>query len=468
MIRLWSSPVAALAALGVAMVPTAAPDRTPPRIVSAVMVDLNGNARAERVRLTYSERVRHARDNDGNYSFVVVGYRVLAVGAATGRSLVLLVKERVSADSAARPAVRYRKTSSKPVLDGAGNQASAQAFRLTRAHGHVPPSQPRPTPAPTPAPAPTPPPSSAPDSDKDGYDDAHDCAPNNAAIHPNAPDLPDLGFVDSNCDRIDGTEANAVFASPNGSDGNAGTKEKPKRQIQAAVIEAAKTGKDVFAAAGTYDLVDAQTGVAVYGGYDPTTWRRSIQSTTTIRGTPQGLFLAQDQDVLVQLVTVMGIPGSGANVYGIRALDGSQLSLQRVTVVSGDGAAGGPGSRGIDGREGGRGFDGVDGSCDVTYRGGQGGTGGSSPAGIPGQGGTAGHGGNPDGNRTDGQPGYAGAGGAAGGAGGKTGNPGRLGGQGQPGPAGAPGSPGAGGATQAVGVAWTGQSGTSGTSGKTG
>ena len=139
MIRLWSSPVAALAALGVAMVPTAAPDRTPPRIVSAVMVDLNRNARAERVRLTYSERVRHARDNDGNSSFVVVGYRVLVVGAATGRSLVLLVKERVSADSAARPAVRYRKTSSKPVLDGAGNQASAQAFRLTRAHGHVPP-----------------------------------------------------------------------------------------------------------------------------------------------------------------------------------------------------------------------------------------------------------------------------------------------------------------------------------------
>jgi hypothetical protein len=73
MIRSWSSPVAALAALGVAMVPTAAPDRTPPRIVSAVMVDLNGNARAERVRLTYSERVRHARDNDGKYSFVVVG-----------------------------------------------------------------------------------------------------------------------------------------------------------------------------------------------------------------------------------------------------------------------------------------------------------------------------------------------------------------------------------------------------------
>ena len=39
--------------------------------------------------------------------------------------------------------------------------------------------------------------------------------------------------------------------------------------------------------------------------------------------------------MLLQLVTVMGIPGSGANVYGFRALDGSQLSLQRVTVVSG-------------------------------------------------------------------------------------------------------------------------------------
>ena len=60
----------------------------------------------------------------------------------------------------------------------------------------------------------------------------------------------------------------------------------------------------MFAAAGAYDRIDAQTGVAVYGGYDPTTWQRSPQLTTTITGTPQGFFLAGDKNVLLQLLTV--------------------------------------------------------------------------------------------------------------------------------------------------------------------
>lgn len=472
MIRLWSSPVAALAALGVAMVPTAAPDRTPPRIVTAVMVDLNGNARAERVRLTYSERIRHARDNDGKYSFVVVGYRVLAVGAASGRSLVLLVKEGVSADSAARPVVRYRKTSSKPVLDGAGNQASAQVFRLTRAHGHVPPVQPKPAPAPAPAPAPSPAPAPAPapvakDSDADGFDDAHDCAPTNASIHPGAPDVPDLGFVDSNCDGIDGTEANAVFASPTGSDADPGTKSQPKRQIQAAVLEAANTGKDVFAAAGAFDRINAETGVAVYGGYDPTTWRRSTELTTTITGAPEGVLLDGDKNVLLQFVTVSGTGGSGPNVYGFRAINGSGLSLQRVTVTAAGALVGSAGPGGANGASGGQGQDGRAGKCDDSIPSGAV-AGGSSPAGRVG--GNGGEGGNTDifSGKRDGQPGGPSADGTAGGAGGTNGNPGKPGQNGQSGANGASGSPGAGGATPTAGVTWFGQNGSGGASGQPG
>ncbi len=64
--RLCTSPFAVLAAAAIVLVPTAAPDRKPPRIVAAAMVDLNGNARADRVRLTYSERIRHVRDHDGS------------------------------------------------------------------------------------------------------------------------------------------------------------------------------------------------------------------------------------------------------------------------------------------------------------------------------------------------------------------------------------------------------------------
>src|SRR5207247_11205022 len=39
-----------------------------------------------------------------------------------------------------------------------------------------------------------------------------------ATCAPGATDKPDLGFVDSNCDGIDGDKANAIFVAPNGND----------------------------------------------------------------------------------------------------------------------------------------------------------------------------------------------------------------------------------------------------------
>jgi hypothetical protein len=469
--------LAVLVALGVALVPAAAPDKKPPRIVAAAMVDLNRNARSDRMRLTYSERIRHARDNDGKYSFSVAGYRIRAVGTASGRTLVILLKEKARADSTARPAVRYRRTRSKPVLDRAGNQASGQLFRATRAHRHLPstlpPSAPAPSPAPTPAPTPTPPPpptpSSPKDSDKDGFDDTHDCAPTNASIHPGATDLPDLGFVDSNCDGIDGTETGAVFASPNGNDANPGTKSQPKRQIQAAVLEAVNTGKDVFAAAGAYAHVNAETGVAVYGGYDPKTWRRRADLTTTITGAPEGALLDGDKNVLLQLLTVAGSVGPGSlSVYGIRAVNGSALTLQRATVTAANAQAGLPGTGGATGAAGGPGQDGNPGKCDVSIASGSV-AGGSSPAGR--LGGNGGRGGTTDvfAGKSDGGTGGPSSDGTPGGAGGKNGDPGKPGQTGQPGANGASGSAGAGGVTPTTfGAAWSGRNGLGGTAGQPG
>lgn len=87
-----------------------------------------------------------------------------------------------------------------------------------------------------------------------------------------AVDAPDLKFVDSNCDGIDGTAKKAIFASPLGKGSNAGTKSSPMRQIDAAVAAAAAAGKDVYAAAGTYGRVEAATGVNIYGGYHADDW----------------------------------------------------------------------------------------------------------------------------------------------------------------------------------------------------
>ena len=156
------------------------------------------------------------------------------------------------------------------------------------------------------------------DRDGDGVADAQDCGPNDPAIKPGAADLPDLAFVDSNCDGIDGTEKNAIFVSPLGKDTNAGTKAAPMRSLQAAVVEAAQDRKDVYAAAGAYDRFDAADDVGVYGGYRPDTWARSLTLVTSITGAPDGILAARATGVVLQHLTVRGNAANqpGASAYG--------------------------------------------------------------------------------------------------------------------------------------------------------
>jgi hypothetical protein len=342
----------------------AKPDRTPPRIVAAVMLDRDRDQRGDGVRLTYSERVRHLVDRDGRYPFAVRGYRIRSVGAAGGRTLVLKLEERPSPDAGSRPLLRHRRTSANPVLDRAGNQAVSQSFRgvrpLARVRVVVPPASPPPPPPNTTAPPDL-------DPDRDGYVAPADCKPNDRGIHPGAADLPDLGFIDTNCDGIDGDEAKAVFASPLGNDANPGTKGKPKRQIQAAVAAAAASGRYALAAAGSYTGVAAASGVGIYGGYDPDSWERPAKSSTVIASSPEGLIADGVKDVTIQLLTIQGV-SDGESAYGIRAIDNSSLRLQRVAVSAGPGAPGAAGATGAQGRPGGDGLPGAKGACDSNVK----------------------------------------------------------------------------------------------------
>jgi hypothetical protein len=79
-----------------------------------------------------------------------------------------------------------------------------------------------------------------PDVDGDGSPNTEDCAPTDPGVHPGAADEPDLGFVDANCDGIDGDAAGAVFVAPSGSDANPGTQAAPVQTIGAAVALAAR------------------------------------------------------------------------------------------------------------------------------------------------------------------------------------------------------------------------------------
>src|SRR5262245_14322660 len=82
----------------------------------------------------------------------------------------------------------------------------------------------------------------------------------------------------------------AIYVSPLGIDTNPGTKAAPKREIQSAIILAAATGKDVYVAAGFYGRVVLTSGVDVYGGYGPETWRRDPKFVTEIQGDPEAVY----------------------------------------------------------------------------------------------------------------------------------------------------------------------------------
>jgi len=389
-----------------------APNR-PPRIVAAKMLDVDRDFRADAVRLTFSERVRHSADRDGRYPFAVAGYQVRSVGRARGRTVVLALRERARPDPRARPRVRYRRTRSEPVRDLSGSQALAQGFRRTRGHGRRPP---RPLPPAPPPPAPQP---GGVDGDGDGYPDGQDCAPNDRTINPAANDLPDLAFVDSNCDGIDGREANAVFASPQGSDTNPGTKARPKRTIQPAIAAATGNGRYVLVAAGSYPGVTLTSATQVYGGYDPANWSRRRENVTSIAGPRSGIYAPGTTNVVLQLLSVSGTNTgvAGASSYGILATNGTSLTLQAVTVRAGNATAGAPGTNGRPGNPGERGANGTGRSertCEDNPPG-QGGAGGDSPVGR--HGGRGGSGG-PSGN-AGGQSGTAGRFGTPGGRGGQ-------------------------------------------------
>ena len=313
------------------------------------------------------------------------------------------------------------------------------------------------------------------DADGDGTPDASDCAPTNPSIHPGAADPPDLAFVDSNCDGIDGNPAAALFVSAaGGHDPAAGTRADPLNTVAAGVRDAAPQGKNVYVAAGTYNEgsgVVLAANVSIYGGYDPATWSRSGAGPTTIVGSPQGVLADSVTGVKLQLLSIHATADIGGTAYGVRAVNGSALVLEGDQIVAGAGTDGPAGSAGSAGPGGGTGGNG---STTVF------GTAGTSPAGA-----TGGHGGAPVIGSNDGHPGEPGikvTGGGNFGAGGGAaigyGRCGIAGTNGNSAPdnavAGGTGSPGANGAAGSsigpatVGPTWHGNSGGAGEAGHAG
>ncbi|MGN6110365.1 MAG: hypothetical protein ACTHU0_35000 [Kofleriaceae bacterium] len=245
---------------------------------------------------------------------------------------------------------------------------------------------------------------------------------------PSPDDDPDPGFVDSNCDGIDGDLARAIFVSPAGN--NSATcglvHTDPCQTISFGITRAVEAGRPhVYVQAGTYTgSITMANGVSVFGGYN-FNWRRQAYSaaghTVTISGgIPAVRFNGITAPTWLDNVVVRSSNATGASGSSVAVVITSSqaVELRGVLVEPGAGTAGldgGNGNIGAGGGTGGTDIPGCENSsgfCSSCSRP-AGGLAGASSCGRPGGvGGQPGHGtggGSPGGTGTIGTPGGAGA-----------------------------------------------------------
>jgi hypothetical protein len=216
------------------------------------------------------------------------------------------------------------------------------------------------------------------------------CKPVKPCEGAGSPDQPDDGFLDTNCDGIDGNAATALFVDPaSGNDANAGTPDSPVRTIKRA-LALLRTGAGagitaLYLAQGSYDedQLTLDRPVSLYGAYggSANNWKRKSEYTTFLDGGTVGLTvsgLGPDAGVRMEWLTISSAnataPGTASIALHIRDTHG--LQLNHTTLTAGLGANG---ERGSDGLPGLHGADGGVGENAIGATGGRGGTSGVHP-----------------------------------------------------------------------------------------
>ena len=179
-----------------------------------------------------------------------------------------------------------------------------------------------------------------------------------------SPDIPDLAFVDANCDGIDGDISRSVFVSLTGNDTFPGTMTQPKRTIAAGIATAAGSArKDVLIGLGTYfESITLSNAVNLYGGYNPSSgWSRTTADTTRVQSpnpigvVGNGIF----SETKLQLLTISAASASGADAagagrssFGILIIQSQNVFLEGLTILPGNASNGLDGANGTGGATG--------------------------------------------------------------------------------------------------------------------
>ena len=298
-----------------------------------------------------------------------------------------------------------------------------------------------------------------------------------ACTYVGAVDVPDDGFVDENCDGIDGTVSQAIFVATTGNDSNPGTMAAPTLTVNGGIAKALSAGKaKVYISQGLYDgRVTLANGVSLHGGYSQANgWTRSATFIATIQSgaVSSGRVSAVEGSSITAATTVdrltiktLGTAAIGVSSYAMACNGCTALTLKNSTLEAGDAGPGVAGVNGTNGLVGGGASSSGAGSCTSNVSGGAGGIAGTSPCGR--NGGAGGKGG--DINAADGSSGGTGVGGTLGGLGGLGGSVGVAGAKGTNGMAGSAGNNGlgAGGGVVTMGF-WLGTAGLNGLDGANG
>ncbi len=252
-----------------------------------------------------------------------------------------------------------------------------------------------------------------------GFGDVDKLASNGCEATCTNTDAPELGFLDTNCDGIDGNESVAIFVDTlGGASGNPGTKALPKKTISEGIAAAQAGGKkDVYVSQGIYsEMVTLVSGISLYGSYNAAAgWTRAVSNLTLILSTSsvgiRGANLAAPTTVQLFSVNALAATGNGLSSVGVFITDSNGgVTLTGLTISNGNGSAG------LDGADGATPASGQPGGpASGTNRG----NGGFSSCGA-----TGGYGGFGVSGTTGGQQGGTGTQAAGGGFGATGGNPG--------------------------------------------
>lgn len=285
-----------------------------------------------------------------------------------------------------------------------------------------------------------------------------DCDDTDSRINPSAVDDPDLDYIDTNCDGIDGDIDRSVFVDPaTGDDSRSGTSPfEPVRTVHRAYAIASSTGRDWILMSGIDQTLSGNfdEGVSLAGGYlAHADWDRDPASEAVFTN-PSASGRALDRWTTPTTFQQLRIasPGTGTAGASSIALTVSRsigVNFESVAFEAGNaghGISGTGRSRAPNGRSGGGGQNGVrdsSGFCPSNPRP-QRGAGGL----VCGSGGHAGGIGGWSGHPAKGTASAGARGGGPGGTGGSAGvSNGQRGGNGNPGAPGSAGASGAGGSS---------------------